>query len=336
MSFHPAPVTTAVHPAERSRPLRPIIIITGPTATGKTAVGVALAKQLNGEVINADSQLVYRGLNIGTATPTPEEREGIVHHVMDVALPNEAFSAGQYQQHATAALLECYQRGKTPIFVGGTGFYLRSLFEPMALANVATHPELRQQLEAEIAQQGLAGVFQRLQQLDPIRASQLMPTDAQRIVRALEINLLTGQPVPQTPQPSWVSQQFPSGVMPPVYWFALGFRDKAHHWELIAQRIDTMLADGWLEEVATLVQTYGADAHALQVAHGYPVLQQVLQGTLNLHKAKEVIAIQVRQYARRQRVWLQKVQAPQGVQWLYRDELPTTASVIDAILQQCV
>jgi tRNA dimethylallyltransferase len=279
-----------------------VIVITGSTATGKTRVGVELAKRLNTDVISCDSQLVYTGMNIGTAKPTAAERQGIVHHAMNIVPPNAIFSAADYAQHVLPLMVERIQREQPVILVGGTGFYLRALLEPMPITNVPANPTLRRELDAWASQQTSEyPLHDRLTQVDPLRASQLYPQDTARVLRALEIVETLGKPVPQEKAPSLLETAL--GYPPCIQWVGLFHEQQQHHWDLIHQRVVEMVEEGWLDEVKQLVDTYGEDAHALHVAHGYHELINVLNGEQSLDEAIDVISIQVRQYARRQRKW---------------------------------
>lgn len=286
-------------------PLHPVTVVVGPTASGKTAHAVQLALQQPGSVVlSADSQLVYRGLDIGTAKPTAEDRQGIPHYGMDCAAPTEAYSAARYRQDCLPLLQAWLQQGKPVVVAGGTGFYLRQLFEATTLPEVPPNPALRATLQTLAETQGNELLHRQLAEQDSLRASQLHPNDRVRVIRALEIIAATGKPVPQTAQPAWLNT---------VQWVGLWPQNQSDHWARILSRIDAMLAAGWLEEVEGLMQQYGTDAHALQVAHGYPELVRVLQGQLSLSEARQQIYIHVRQYARRQLTWFKRNPA---IQWL--------------------
>jgi len=289
-----------------------VIVITGSTATGKTRLGVELAKRLNTDVISCDSQLVYKGMDIGTATPTIAEMQNVPHHAMDIVNPDAAFSAADYAQHVLPLIIERIQRAQPVILVGGTGFYLRALLEPMPVTNVKANPELRASLEAWGNQQDTPyPLHDRLKQVDPLRASQLYPQDTIRLLRALEIIESTGKPVPQEKSLSLLESAL--GYPPHIQWVGLFHEQQQHHWNLIHQRVIEMIEQGWLDEVKALIDKYGQDAHALQVAHGYPELIKVLKGKQSLDEAIAIISIQVRQYARRQRKWFR---THESMQWI--------------------
>jgi tRNA dimethylallyltransferase len=276
--------------------IAPVIAIVGPTATGKTALSVELAHWLTTEIVSADSQVIYRELNIGTAKPTVEERQGIAHHMIDVAAPDEAYSAANYQAQATSHLQAIGTAGKIPIVVGGTGFYARALLQADFIPDVPPNPEFRQAMADLAEREGPHALHARLRALDPERADALHPNDRVRVIRALEIIEATGQPVPKQSREKALQ----------VLWFGLMFEDRDLLRRRIDQRIELMLQAGWLAEVETLVERYGSQAHALGVAHGYPELVQVVLGQRSLADAVEQIRINIHQYARRQMTWFRR------------------------------
>lgn len=300
---------------DRTLSAKPVIAIVGPTATGKTALAVALAQWLNTEVVSADSQVIYRELNIGTAKPTEEERQGIPHHMMDVAAPDEVFSASTYQAQAMGHLEALWGAGKIPekipIVAGGTGFYTRALLQADFIPDVPPNPEFRQAMNILAEQEGPNALHARLATLDPERAQALHPNDRVRVIRALEIIDATGQPVPKRSRDKALQ----------VLWFGLTYEDRDLLRSRIDQRIEIMLEQGWLEEVEDLVQCYGPEAHALGVAHGYPELVQVVLGERSLENALEQIRINIHQYARRQMTWFRQNPA---IHWLPCDQLEST------------
>lgn len=288
--------------ASQYQPAKPeVIVITGPTATGKTALSVRLAKALNTEIISADSQLVYQGLDIGTAKPTLSERDGVPHHLIDVVSPVYEYTVAQYQQDATRVMNRLMAEGMPPVFVGGTGFYLKSVLQaPDEAAAVPPDALFRQQMDARVQEEGPEALYAELLTKDPRRAAMLYPQDTFRVVRALEIIHHTGQPVVDT------TEEIISHINARPYnvrWMVLNWDNRERHRALIRERVKTMLDDGWLEEVRALSHQYGVDAYALQRSHGYPVLLEVLAGQRTKDEAIDEISIQVRQYATRQRTW---------------------------------
>jgi tRNA dimethylallyltransferase len=288
--------------------ITPVIAIVGPTATGKTALSVELAQWLHTDIISADSQVIYRELDIGTAKPTLEERQGIPHHMIDVAAPDEVYSAATYQAQAMAHLEAIWATDKIPIVAGGTGFYTRALLQADFIPDVPPNPDFRHAMADLAEREGSDALHVRLQALDPERAQALHPNDRVRVIRALEIIEATGQPVPRQSREKAL----------PVLWFGLTVADRDWLRRRIDQRIDLMLQQGWLAEVEELVQRYGPQAHALGVAHGYPELVQVVLGQRSLPDAVEQIRIHIHQYARRQMTWFRR---NPDIHWLPCDRL---------------
>jgi tRNA dimethylallyltransferase len=303
-----------------------VVVLVGPTASGKTRTSIQLAHALGGPaktvIVSADSRLVYQGLDIGTAKPTLEERQGILHALIDVARPTETFTAGDYAQQASQALEAAWESGKVPILTGGTGFYFQSLLQPNLLPTITPSPGIRAQLDhTRRLPGGAQRLYDQLTQLDPQRAAALHPHDVPRVVRALEICLSTGQPTPK------VDPMAHHHYTHRCLWLGLRVEDRPWHHQVIEQRVDAMLAQGWLEEVEALKQTWGEGAHALQVTHGYPELLAVLAGKRTRDNAREDIALQVRQYAKRQRVWFQR---NPNIHWVAAQDKP------EAILTACL
>ncbi|MFM7468646.1 MAG: tRNA (adenosine(37)-N6)-dimethylallyltransferase MiaA [Vampirovibrionales bacterium] len=283
-----------------------IPLIVGSTCTGKTALGIAFAQWLKQSgvdvvILSADSRLVYQGLTIGTAKPSEEEQQGIVHEGIDLVSPTCPFTAQDYATWATERLAHYHRTQTIPIFVGGTGFYLQSALCDSLIPPVKPDDTLRQKLHQEaLTPEGRTSQWERLCQYDPLRASQLHPNDTLRVVRALEVIQTTGKCVPQR-------DTLTTAYRYPTHWFNLYVSERAALWQRIETRTQTMLCHGWLEEVEGLVQQYGATAHALGVTHGYPELMAVLAGKLTLLEAQDRINIQVRQYAKRQQAWFKRL-----------------------------
>lgn len=269
----------------------------GPTATGKTAIGAQLAKLLNGEVISADSQLVYRQFDIGTAKPSKAEKLGVAHHMIDVAEPTEQYAAGRYAKEARPILERLIQDEKPIVIVGGTGFYIRSLLQPAHIPNVPPNPSYRRELADQAKDKSPEWLHQQLQKKDPHRASQIELNDTNRIIRALEIIEAIGGPIPETPR----------GFAYPVVNIGLHYEDRQQHVQIINSRLNEMLKQGFYEEAVELFQQYG-DCPALNTAHGYRHLIQVHQGELSLDEAREAVGIMIRQYSKRQMTWLRSIE----------------------------
>ena len=281
-----------------------VLVICGPTATGKTAAAVEAALMLDGEVVSADSMQIYRGMDIGTAKPTEAEKKGVPHHMIDILDPSESYSAARYKEDAYAVINDIISRGKTPILAGGTGQYISAVTENLAYGDVPENAELRARLNAEAAEKGGAAMLSRLAAVDPDAAAKLHENDLRRIVRALEIYELTG--VTRT--------EFDrrSRLAPPLYDFAvfgLNYGERADLYERIDARVDKMLEEGLLSEAKGF---YGKPlSHTAAQAIGYKELFEYFDGKTDLDTAVENIKRGSRRYAKRQLTWF----SPMDVRW---------------------
>ena len=284
-----------------------IVVVCGPTASGKTALGVELALLAGGEVVSADSMQIYRGMNIGTAKPTPAEMRGVPHHMLDVADPAEDYSVARYVADASACVEDILARGRLPILVGGTGLYIDHLVAGREFAPFSGR--WREKLQARAAAQGVAPLYDELRRVDPQRAEKLHPNDERRILRALEVYRETGKPLSQ-----WNAEE---AARPPRYdavTIALRWRDRERQRALIDQRVDEMVAQGLLEEVRTLLASVPRGATALQ-AIGYKEFLGVLDGTCTEAEAIGMVKLRSRQYAKRQLTWLRHVPDVHWIEW---------------------
>lgn len=273
------------------------IAIVGPTAGGKTTLGIALAKKFGGEIISADSRQIYRGMNIGTAKPTPEEQRSVPHHLIDIKDPGEDYTVADYQHDAIASIRDIASRGRIPFLVGGTGLYVRAVLENLDIPKAQADPALRKKIEEEIAKDGLAAVFKRLVALDPDAEGVVDPKNPRRVVRALEVATTTGKPfTAQRKKRQPLFDALTLGIDPP----AELLRGR------IDERIDAMMRAGLVEEVRTLIEKYGQAAGAFN-AIGYREIIDHLNGTLSLNDAVEAIKMNTWHYAKRQRTWFKKM-----------------------------
>ena len=274
----------------------PLLVITGPTASGKTALAVALAQRFGGELIGADSVQVYRGFDIGASKPTEDELAGIAHHLLDVRAPDEPLDAADYAALADAAIADVRTRGKLPIVVGGSGLWLRALLRGL-VALPKVDPELRAQLEAEAEVLGSASMHVRLAQIDPIAAARLHPNDRVRIVRALEVHAQTGQPLGALRATHALGTPRHRALRIVLEWptDVLG----AH----IEARTAAMFAAGFVDEVRGLLARFGPGLRALG-AVGYREVVAHLTDGLPRAETEARVARATRIYARRQRTWL--------------------------------
>lgn len=290
-----------------------LICIAGPTASGKTGLAVALAQALNGEVVSCDSMQIYRGMDVGTAKPTPEEMQGVPHHLLDVADPGEDFSVGRYVRLATEAITDIHSRGRTAIVAGGTGLYLDSLVKGEEFAPPSREGE-RKFLEDAAEQKGIEYVYDMLMEADPETAERLHLSDRKRIIRAMEVFLITGLPL------SWHIAQ--SRQRPPRYrpaWLGLNFRDRAKLYARIDARVDQMLAQGLEQEVQRLLNA-GVDPQTTAMqAIGYKELASALRGECTVEEAASRIKQASRNYAKRQLTWFRR---NDKIRWIYPDETP--------------
>ncbi len=274
-------------------------VLTGPTASGKTALSIRLAKEHDCEIVCMDSMQIYRGMNIGTAKPDAKEMAGIPHHMLDVADPTEAFSVARYQEMAEACIADIHARGKRALLVGGTGLYLRALRQPMAMGDVAADEGLRADLEAIAAQEGgKQRLLDMLSEVDPETALRLHPNNVRRVIRALEVFRLTGVPFSQQPQVQAESRY--------EYRVATLTMDRSILYSRIEKRIDLMYAQGLVEEVRGLLASgVPADAQAMQ-AIGYKEIIPYINGEASFEEMDYLLKLNTRHYAKRQLTWMRR------------------------------
>jgi tRNA dimethylallyltransferase len=274
---------------------RGVLVIAGATATGKTDVALALARELGGELVGADSVQVYRGFDIGSAKPTAEELSLVPHHLIDVADPDEAIDAIGYAALADEAIARIAARGKVPVVVGGTGLWLRALLR--GLVDVPKpDPNVRSRLESEIEREGAASLHTRLAAVDPRAAAAIHPNDAVRIVRALEVYEQTGEPLGELRARHALGAPRYDGVLVVVE------RPKEELDARIAARVRAMLDAGWADEVARLVERWGKDVRGLHSVGYEEMVAHVTEG-VPIDETERRIAKSTRDYARRQRNW---------------------------------
>ena len=301
-----------------------MVAIGGPTATGKTALSVALAKEFGGEVVNADSMQIYRGLDIGTAKPTAEERQGIPHHLMDFLPPEAPYSVADFTAAAVPLIEQLNSAGKLPIVTGGTGLYITSLMKGTAFAPEKTDPAIRARLQTEADEQGSAALYARLQQIDPAYAEKLHPNNLPRVIRALELFEATGRRMSE--------QQRAALAAEPPYrslCICLTCRDRAELYRRIDRRVDSMLQNGVLEEAKLVYdnrETYRTAAQAI----GYKEFFPYFAGEMPLNDCANRLKQATRNYAKRQLTWFRH--QANGV-WLYVDEEPPAPRAAELVRQ---
>lgn len=286
-----------------------VLAVVGPTASGKTALSVELAKRTDGEIVSADSMQIYKGMDIASAKPTKEEMCGIPHHMMDFLPPETPYSVAQYTETAGVCIREIAARGKLPIVVGGTGLYVDSLLSHTQFIEAPTDMALRAELDAQFEAEGGAEMLKRLAEFDPESAARLHPNNKKRILRAFEIYWLTGQTLSEALAQS---HAVPSPFAP-VY-IGIAFRERTVLYDRINRRVDSMLERGLLEEARAFYK--GSPETAAQ-AIGYKELKPFLDGDLPFADAVENLKRATRNYAKRQITWFKR---NDRIHWLYADE----------------
>ncbi|MDW8213485.1 MAG: tRNA (adenosine(37)-N6)-dimethylallyltransferase MiaA [Roseiflexaceae bacterium] len=276
----------------------PLLAIVGPTAVGKTALSLHLARLFDGEIVSADSRQVYRWMDIGTAKPTPAERAVVPHHLIDVVDPDEEFSLALYQDMATAAIADIAARGKSPLLVGGTGQYLAAVLQGWQLPRVAPRPDIRAALERQAAELGAEALYERLKEVDPVAAARILPGNVRRIIRALEVYEATGRPI---------SEQ--RSVQPPPYrittiWLTL---PAPVLYARIDARVDAMMAAGLLDEVRGLLERgYHWNLPSMS-GLGYREFRPYFEGRATLEEAVARLKYDTHAFARRQPAWFRRL-----------------------------
>ncbi len=277
------------------------ICVVGPTASGKSALAVALAEHLNGEILSCDSMQLYRGMDIGTAKATPEERRGIPHHFLDILDIHEPFSVSDYVSLADACTKDVFSRGKTPIFCGGTGLYVDSFVSGLPFAEQSVRPGLREELTEFAAQNGAAALHERLALLDPICASHIEPQNVKRVVRALEICISTGEPMSL-----WQERAKKAATPRKAVYIGLTFSERENLYERIDRRVDAMMEAGLLEEVRRLIREGLRDAPTAGQAIGYKEFYPYFDKQASLDECIDRLKINSRHYAKRQMTWFSR------------------------------
>ena len=291
-----------------------VICVVGPTATGKTKMGVALAKRFGGEVVSVDSMQIYRGMTIGTAAPTAEEMDGVRHHMVAIAGPAESWSVARFTEQADLCIGDILRRGKCPVLVGGTGLYLDSILSGRTFAPGHSGGEIRKSLQAELAREGIESLYRQLREIDPETAARLPIRDEKRILRALEVYRETGETL--------TAHDERTRLRPPKYracTIGLTFRDRADLYARIDRRVDTMVERGLLREVEALLQTGLPETATALQAIGYKQFLSVYRGDTPVSEAVAEVKLRSRQYAKRQLTWLRR---KDDIHWLLWEKDP--------------
>ena len=297
-----------------------LICIAGPTASGKTALSIALAQELDAEIVSCDSMQVYRRMDIGTAKPSLAEREGIPHYMLDVAEPEEDFSVSRYCEMATPIVDSILARGKTCIIVGGTGLYMDSLIRGNAFAPFPS-TGMREKLENMPIEQ----VFAQLQEADPEAAARLHLSDKKRIIRAMEVYLETGETI--------TAHNRRTQAIPPRYsplWFALEDENRQDLYHRIDRRVDVMLEMGLIDEIQSLLAAGIPKSCTAMQAIGYKEFLSALEGQISIEEAADRVRQSSRRYAKRQLTWFRR---NPGIHWLRRRPVDSSEEILSAARQ---
>ena len=298
-----------------------VIVICGPTASGKTALSIELAKQIHGEIVSCDSMQIYQDMNIGTAKPTPEEMQGIQHYLIGYVSPEQRYSVADYKADAKKAIKEIIKKGKMPIVVGGTGLYLDSLIYEIEYQDIQLDEEYRKKLEEEVEEKGLEALYERAKQIDAIAIEKISPNDKKRILRILEIYHATGR--------TKTEQEIESRKKEVEYdykVYALDW-DRQTLYDRINKRVDMMIEQGLIEEVKQILDKYDTFPTAMQ-GLGYKEVVDYLKGDLTKEEMIEKIKMESRRYAKRQLTWFRK-----NKQTIWLNAADDIQSNIDIILK---
>lgn len=276
-----------------------VIVICGPTASGKTALSIEVAKKINGEIISCDSMQIYKDMNIGTAKPTKEEMGEIKHYLIDYVLPTERYSVAEYKKDAKKAIKEVIEKGKIPIIVGGTGLYVDSLIYEIEYPEIKFDEEYRKKLEKEVEEEGLEKLYEKAKKIDPIAIQKISKTDKKRILRVLEIYHATGK--------TKTEQEIISRQKEPEYAYKVYglLWDRQKLYDRINLRVDIMIEQGLIEEVKTILKKYSEFPTAMQ-GLGYKEVVQYLNKEITKEEMIEKIKQETRRYAKRQMTWFRK------------------------------
>lgn len=303
----------------------PLIILTGPTSVGKTALSINLAKAVNGEIISADSMQVYRYMNIGTAKITPDEKQGVPHYLIDEFDPDEDFNVVKFQSFAKKYINDIYNRGKIPILVGGTGFYIQAVLYDIDFTNNDTDNEYRNELEQLAKEKGNLYLHEQLEQIDPASAEAIHPNNIKRVIRALEYYKLTGEKISEH------NEEQKKKTSPYNYCYFVLNKDRAKLYQGIEKRVDQMVQNGLLDEVKGLAaRGYTRDLVSMQ-GLGYKEILSYLDGEYSLDEALAILKKETRHYAKRQITWFKR---EKDVIWINKDEFENDDDILTYMLKQ--
>ncbi len=307
--------------------MEPVILIVGPTASGKTGVSIELAKLLNGSIVSADSMQIYRHMNIGTAKPDAEEMSSICHYMIDEVNPNESFSVAKYRELALQYINSILEQGKRPIVVGGTGLYINSLMYNISFSETICDNELRESLKREAVEKGNRHLHEKLRIIDPTAASRIHENDVKRVIRAIEVYTHTNKTISEHARVSRL-------VPPPYRYIPFGLNwDRKELYERIDTRVDRMIDNGLIDEVKKLVEMgYNKGTTAMQ-GIGYKEILSYLNGECSLDETISILKRNTRRYAKRQLTWFRRIQE---IKWLKVDENSNLSGLAEKIIQECI
>ena len=283
-----------------------IIVICGPTASGKTKLSIELAKQIQGEIVSCDSMQIYQEMNIGTAKPTKEEMQGIPHYLLDFVSPSKRYSVADFKKDATLAIENILQYNKVPILVGGTGLYIDSLVKNIEYPEIELDSNYRKQLEEQIQEKGLEVLYEKAKEIDPKAMETISKNDKKRIMRVLELYRQTGKTKTELEK---LSRQNPSPYDYHVFAITM---DREKLYNRINQRVDNMIEQGLIQEVENLLKKYNTFPTAMQ-GLGYKEVVSYLQGNITKEEMIEKLKMETRRYAKRQLTWFRK---DKNIKWL--------------------
>lgn len=304
-----------------------LVVLTGPTAVGKTALSIELAKRIGGEIISADSMQVYRYMDIGSAKIKPLEMEGIPHHLIDVLMPDEAFNVFRFQEMAKQAMDSIYERGHIPIIAGGTGFYIQALLYDIDFSDEADHSKIRLRLEQEAFQKGNEFLHEALQKVDPASAEAIHPNNSKRVIRALEFYELNGYPISEHNETERLKES------PYAFCYFVLNDDREKLYQKIEERIEQMLEEGLVDEVRRLKEMgYHREMVSMQ-GLGYKEILDYLDGKCTLDEAVYLIKRDTRHFAKRQLTWFRR---EREVIWIDKKEFSYDNLKILDFMEACL
>lgn len=307
--------------------MEPVIVIAGPTASGKTKLSIELAKKIGGSIVSADSMQIYRYMDIGTAKPDVKEMSGIRHYMLDEVDPDENFSVARYRECALSYISEIVNEGKRPIVTGGTGLYINSLIYNINFSETICDEDLREALRNEAQEKGNRSIYEKLFRIDPEAASRIHENDTKRIIRAIEVYEHTKKTISEHVKES---RQEP----PPYKYIIFGLDwDREKLYARIEKRIDKMLGDGLVDEVRRLADMgYDKGGTAMQ-GIGYKEVLDYLKGNRTLEETEYILKRDTRRYAKRQMTWFRRIE---GINWLKADENSDFGALSEKIIQECI